>query len=78
MRQDRKEISDELGFVWRVESAGNNDNDWHEQHEKLFEFQLKNGLCLVRVLSHASLGSRLSSMLKQSSAGHFRCPHHMT
>jgi hemerythrin superfamily protein len=40
LRLDRKELLDELGFVWKVDG-------WHQQHEKLLEFKRKNGHCRV-------------------------------
>jgi uncharacterized protein YbgA (DUF1722 family) len=49
LRQDRKELLDELGFVWRAGSNENNwfDKKWEQQFEKLVEFKRKNGHCLV-------------------------------
>ena len=48
LRQDRKELLDELGFVWKVESrAARMSKKWDDQHEKLVEFKRKNGHCIV-------------------------------
>jgi hypothetical protein len=44
LRPDRKELLDELGFVWRV---GNYAPSWNTQYEKLVEFKQTNGHCLV-------------------------------
>jgi hypothetical protein len=46
LQQDRKRLLDEIGFVWKADSA-NNDKLWHQQHEKLVEFKQKNGHCQV-------------------------------
>jgi uncharacterized protein YbgA (DUF1722 family) len=48
MRPDRKDLLDELDFVWRVDTAGNQDKNWQQQYEKLVEFKRKNGHCIVR------------------------------
>ena len=45
MRQDRKEVLDKIGFAWIGGSV--NDNKWHQQYEKLLEFQRQNGHCRV-------------------------------
>jgi hypothetical protein len=50
MRPDRKELLNELEFAWRAENTGNHDDKdkkWHQQHEKLVEFQRKNGHCTM-------------------------------
>jgi hypothetical protein len=64
---DRKELLDEIGFVWKVRAAGNykrkTDNEtWHLQYEKMAEFKRKNGHCLVRKRHHedVSLGTWVS------------------
>ncbi len=58
MRQDRKELLDEIGFVWKVDTAiwqadsiaahapGDN-KTWHQQYDKLVEWKRKNGHCIV-------------------------------
>jgi uncharacterized protein YbgA (DUF1722 family) len=46
IRQDRKRLLDEIGFVWKDDGASN-DKVWHQQHEKLLEFKRKNGHCMV-------------------------------
>jgi uncharacterized protein YbgA (DUF1722 family) len=53
IRPERKDLLDELGFVWKV-PPGSSDNhnhtdnkNWHHQYEKLVEFKRKNGNCLV-------------------------------
>jgi uncharacterized protein YbgA (DUF1722 family) len=46
MRQDRKELLDEIGFAWKTQAA-NNDKKWRTQYEKLVDFKRKNGNCLV-------------------------------
>jgi hypothetical protein len=43
MRQDRKGLLDEIGFVWRVANSA----QWNKQYEKLVEFKRKHGNCLV-------------------------------
>jgi hypothetical protein len=46
--QNRKDLLNEIGFVWTVERAKNtNDKLWHQQHEKLVEFKRTNGHCMV-------------------------------
>jgi hypothetical protein len=53
--QDRKDLLDKLGFVWRVDRSAliwKADDElyhskWKKQYEKLVEFQQKNGHCLV-------------------------------
>jgi hypothetical protein len=58
MRQDRKDLLNELGFVWTVDlpvwKAGmvaarvyGHDKRWHQQYEKLVELERKNGKCIV-------------------------------
>jgi hypothetical protein len=50
LRQDRKELLDGLGFVWKWEGDVNSialDRNWHRQYEKLVEFKRKNGHCIV-------------------------------
>jgi hypothetical protein len=46
MRLDRKELLDEIGFVWKVRVA-NTDTTWNAQYEKLVEFKQTNGHCIV-------------------------------
>ncbi len=49
MRQDPKELLDEIGFVWKAEGPHHSiDNKrWHQQCEKLVDFKRKNDHCLV-------------------------------
>jgi hypothetical protein len=47
MRLDRKELLDEIGFVWTVRGPATNDKVWHQQHKKLVEFKRKSGHCRV-------------------------------
>jgi uncharacterized protein YbgA (DUF1722 family) len=44
LRLDRKELLDEIGFVWKNEEL---ESQWNQQHEKLVEFKRKNGHCMV-------------------------------
>jgi uncharacterized protein YbgA (DUF1722 family) len=43
MRQHRKELLEEIGFVWRFDKSA----EWNKQYEKLVEFNRKNGHFLV-------------------------------
>jgi hypothetical protein len=66
MRQDRKELLDEIGFAWKGRGAGNynkkkHDKYWHQQYEKLVEFKQKNGHCLVPRKEDMSLGLWVST-----------------
>jgi hypothetical protein len=64
IRQDRKIILDEIGFVWSVEKVTNtNDAAWHQQHEKLVGFKRKYGHCMVpaRYEQDKSLGIWVSA-----------------
>jgi uncharacterized protein YbgA (DUF1722 family) len=47
MPLDLKQTLDNVGFVWRVETAKNNEKNWHQQYEKLVQFKRKNGHCIV-------------------------------
>jgi len=58
IRQDRKKLLNELGFVWRVDTAKwkadmivahipGEDKKWHQQYDKLLEFKRKNDHCIV-------------------------------
>jgi hypothetical protein len=56
IRQDRKELLDEIEFVWKVHIDVRQgvhhysrvyDKRWHHQYEKLVEFKRKHGNCLV-------------------------------
>jgi uncharacterized protein YbgA (DUF1722 family) len=66
MRQDRKELLDELGFVWRVVKSAPARTDkeklWKKQYAQLVEFKQKNGNCLVprRYQEDESLGRWVS------------------
>jgi hypothetical protein len=44
MRPDRKELLDDLDFIW---ISDNLESEWNEQHEKLVEFKQKKGHCFV-------------------------------
>jgi hypothetical protein len=46
IRLDRKELLDEIGFVWKVR-IGYTDEIWPQQYEKLVEFKRKYGHCIV-------------------------------
>jgi uncharacterized protein YbgA (DUF1722 family) len=62
IRLDRKDLLDEIGFVWKapgvIANYKNNERNWHQQYEKLVEFKRKNGNCLVpqKYQEDASLG----------------------
>jgi hypothetical protein len=43
IRPDRKNLLDELGFVWKADKSA----AWNKQYEKLVEFKRKNGTCIV-------------------------------
>jgi hypothetical protein len=48
LRVDRKELLDEIGFVWKArEVAANGKKTWHQQYEQLIEFKRNNGHCVV-------------------------------
>lgn len=47
MPQDRKDLLDELRFVWKVEKADDWGSKWNKQYERLVDFKQKNGNCLV-------------------------------
>jgi hypothetical protein len=49
MRQDRKELLDEIGFVWKADATQFKPDDklWSQQYEKLVEFKRKKGHCMV-------------------------------
>jgi ribonuclease HI len=59
LHEDRKELLDELGFVWNVEQEHEGKRckklvafkprhkNWHQNYKKLFEFKRKSGHCLV-------------------------------
>jgi hypothetical protein len=59
IRQNRKDLLDKIEFAWRVDLTVSHSNTvwhsnpsgaekkWHEQYEKLVEFERKNGHCLV-------------------------------
>jgi uncharacterized protein YbgA (DUF1722 family) len=58
IRLDRKDLLDDIGFVWRVE----NDALWQQQYEKMVEFKRNNGHCLVpnKYKEDKSLGNWVS------------------
>jgi hypothetical protein len=50
IRQDRKELLDEVGFAWQAEGVRYTKHgfkSWHHQYEKLVEFKRTNGHCMV-------------------------------
>jgi glutaredoxin len=51
IRQDRKGLLDEIGFVWIVDKSAiertYQDPQWKQKYEKLVEFKRNNGHCLV-------------------------------
>ena len=52
MKQNRKDLLDEIEFVWKVEVADNkntnvDDLKWDQQYERLVEFQRNNGHSIV-------------------------------
>jgi hypothetical protein len=73
MLQDRKDLLDELEFVWRVReppivSKGDDDAlhmQWKKQYDKLVEFKRMNGHC--RVPQTASLGWWVSNQRSRHS-----------
>jgi hypothetical protein len=62
MRQDRKGLLDEIGFVWKVK-VDTNSALWNKQYEKLVEYKRGNGHCLIPQRHHAdmSLGKWVDS-----------------
>jgi hypothetical protein len=57
LRLDRKGILDEIGFAWRKDDVDDgtfkpNDKLWHQQYEKLVEYERKNGHCRVPQKKH--------------------------
>jgi hypothetical protein len=61
MRQDRKDLLDEIGFAWKPDGVPNfkpDDKLWHQQYEKLVEYRRKKGHCKVpkRYKDDKSLG----------------------
>ena len=57
MRQDRRNLLDKIGFVWKVANhdpadgtsarVAVDDKKWNDQHEKLVEWRRNNGHCMV-------------------------------
>ncbi len=48
MRQDQKELLDEIGLVWNARGpTTGHEKRWHQQYKKLVEFKRKNGHCIV-------------------------------
>jgi hypothetical protein len=63
LRQDRKRILDEIGFVWKDDPGfKSDDNQWHQQCKKLLEYKRKSGHCMVpyRYEADKSLGGWVS------------------
>jgi hypothetical protein len=62
IRQDRKELLDEIGFVWIIVAntellgAAKDSKYWMEQYERLKAFRNENGHCCVPYASEGSLG----------------------
>jgi hypothetical protein len=66
LRLDRKDLLDEIEFVWRREDAHNYKSDdkcWLQQYEHLVEFKRQNGHCMVpsRFEQNKSLGKWVST-----------------
>jgi hypothetical protein len=60
LRLDRKDLLDELRFVWKVDISESEKSTWKKQYENLAEFKRINGHCLVPQRHHEevlSLGS---------------------
>jgi uncharacterized protein YbgA (DUF1722 family) len=76
IRQDRKELLDELGFVWEFGRA-HNDKNWNQQYEKLVEFKRKNGHCILPRMyeQDKSLGSWVSTQRKLQKKNAMRQDH---
>ena len=51
LQQGRKELLDEIEFVWKVDLAGvsGDAENWHLQYEKLVQFKQKNDHCSVPI-----------------------------
>ena len=51
IRQDRKDLLDEIGFVWKADMIAaricGDDKKWLQQYEKLVELKRKNGHCIL-------------------------------
>jgi hypothetical protein len=52
LREDRKTLLDDIGFVWKGDAGSANnfnqyDQLWDQQYEKLVAFQRKNGHCVI-------------------------------
>jgi hypothetical protein len=64
IRVDRKELLDQLGFVWRVYKSA----PWNKQYEKLVEFKRENGHCLVPKRYHEDMS--LGKWVDNQRGGH--------
>jgi hypothetical protein len=73
LRLDRKELLDEIGFVWKADRiaarVSGEDKKWHQQYEQLVEFKRNNGHCRVlrRYQENKSLGEWVNTQ-RQSHA----------
>jgi hypothetical protein len=50
IRLDQKRVLDDIKFAWKDDSThtiDQKDKLWHQQHEKLVEFEQKSGHCVV-------------------------------
>ena len=56
IRQDRKKLLDDVGFVWNVDN-----HEWHLQYEKLVVFKRKNDHCVPSYEQDASLSTWVST-----------------
>jgi hypothetical protein len=75
--QDRKDLLDEIGFVWKADRPNMcmpDDKLWHRQYEKLVEFKQKNGHCMVpqRNKEDASLGIWVKNQLSNHNKNKMR------
>jgi ATP-dependent helicase/DNAse subunit B len=79
IRQDRKIILDEIGFVWKANRASiftpEHDKLWHQNYEKLVKFKRKIGHCKVprKYKEDKSLGIWVSNQ-QQKHANHTMRP----
>jgi hypothetical protein len=79
--QDRKDLLDEIGFIWKVrvdykpaivsKSDKSRHTKWYNEYEKLVEFKRKNGHCMVpyRYEQDKSLGKWASSQRTRHARG---------
>ena len=83
MGQDRKELLNEIGFVWKADNlvariaagrAKGDDMRWRQKYEKLVEFQRKNGHCIVPkvFVQDKALGNWVSAQRKKYASNTLR------